>query len=278
MSEFDDHELDHPTAASPTQDDGTPSRWPRVLLAVVAALALIAAAYFFLVLRNGEEPAAPEPAPLASEAPPPPSPTPEEAPESDLDLPPLDESDTLVRTLAGQLSEHPQLARWLGVESLVRRFTAAVDNIAEGTNPSSHLGFLRPQEPFVVREKDGLPHIDPASYRRYDRLTEVFVSLDSEQTAELYRQFKPLVQKAYEDLGYPDRDFDRTLQRAIRQLRSVPVPEGDVALTPRVLTYAYSDPDLESLTPAQRSLLRTGPENARRIQAKLAELEAALEL
>jgi hypothetical protein len=250
-----------------------------VLLAVVAALALIAAAYFFLVLRNGDEPAElPEPPPLASEAPPPPPPPAAQTPDSDIDLPPLDDSDSLVRALAGQLSEHPQLARWLGVESLIRRFTAAVDNIAEGTNPSSHLGFLRPDEPFVVREKDGLPHIDPASYQRYDRLTEVFVSLDSQQAAKLYRQFKPLIQKAYEDLGYPERDFDRTLRRAIRQLRSAPVPEGDVALTPRVLTYAYSDPDLESLPPAQRSLLRTGPENARRIQAKLAELETALDL
>jgi hypothetical protein len=43
-----------------------------------------------------------------------------------------------------------------------------------------------------------------------------------------------------------------------------------------VLTYMYVDPRLEKLSPAQRLLLRMGPENERRIQSKLRDFALAL--
>jgi hypothetical protein len=38
----------------------------------------------------------------------------------------------------------------------------------------------------------------------------------------------------------------------------------------------FSDPKLEALSPAQKLLLRSGPANARRVQAQLAAIAAAL--
>ncbi len=46
----------------------------------------------------------------------------------------------------------------------------------------------------------------------------------------------------------------------------------------KVKTYRYVDPKLEALSPAQKQLLRMGPENAQKIQAKLRELAGVLGL
>ena len=44
------------------------------------------------------------------------------------------------------------------------------------------------------------------------------------------------------------------------------------------MTYAYSDPKLESLSPAQKQLLRMGPRNGQAIRGKLQEIAALLKL
>jgi hypothetical protein len=43
-----------------------------------------------------------------------------------------------------------------------------------------------------------------------------------------------------------------------------------------VLVYEFADADMEARTPAEKHVLRLGPTNARRVQAKLRELAAAL--
>jgi hypothetical protein len=42
--------------------------------------------------------------------------------------------------------------------------------------------------------------------------------------------------------------------------------------------YVYSDPQLESLSAAQKQLLRTGPRNVRLVQARLREIAQHLAL
>ncbi|MEM9293748.1 MAG: DUF3014 domain-containing protein [Acidobacteriota bacterium] len=194
------------------------------------------------------------------------------------ELPPLDESDELVREVAGRLSRHPSLARVLATDDLVRRTVVSVENIANGQSPRQHLEHLELQEPFRVTERDGLPTIDPNSYRRYDPVISAFVSVEAQDAARLYRALEPRFDEAYRDLGYPSGRFRSSLTRACRQLLATPVPPADPTLTPRVVTYAYADVDYENLSPAQRQLLRTGPENVRRVQQQLRELGEALEL
>ena len=43
------------------------------------------------------------------------------------------------------------------------------------------------------------------------------------------------------------------------------------------VTYKYTDPRLENLNEPQKQLLRTGPDNMRRIKAKLREIKVLLE-
>jgi len=188
----------------------------------------------------------------------------------------LDNSDDMVGELATELSSHPQLAAWLKNKDLIRNFTAVVDNIANGLSPRSHIEFLAPQRDFQVIKKKGSFYVNPDSYNRYNLVADVFASLDSEGCAKLYEQLKPLIREAYRDLGYPEQDFQQTLFKAIIELLKTPVIEGEILLEEEVITYKMADPKLEQLSPAQKHLIRMGPENVRKIQAKLREIALTL--
>jgi hypothetical protein len=189
----------------------------------------------------------------------------------------LDESDELVRELANRLSSHPKLALWLMSDELIRKFVAAVDNIANGQSPRSHIDFFQPEEDFSVLEENGEYFLDTGSYQRYDIVAEVFSSLDTQGCVQLYGQLTPVIREAYIDLGYPQGDFHNTLKRAIAELQKVPVVEEKIVLEKKVVTYKLANPRLEELSPAQKHLLRMGPDNMKKIQAKLQAMSQALD-
>lgn len=196
------------------------------------------------------------------------------------DLPALDASDELVRRLAESLSSRPRLAEWLATDDLIRRFVGAVVRVAAGRSPREPLEFLEPEGEFLVRGEPGdSAVIDPESHRRYDPLAATITALDTRGTAELYRRIRPLLREAYRDLGFREPSFDETLARAAAVLLAVPVPEAPIEVVPVGGTaWAYRNPELEALSPAQKALVRMGPENVERIQAKLRELARALDL
>jgi hypothetical protein len=245
------------------------------LLAAVGVLVLVV-----YLLRGGEEPAAPAPpaAPPVAAAP---APSTDEASEPrDPSLPALGQSDVRVRELVGPLSPESELQKWLAsTEDLVRRFTSAIGNIAEGESPRAALAFMAPQGAFQVVERDGRTVIAPESFARYDTVTRVLTSLDTQASARTYKTLKPLINEAYKEIRRPGQRFDQTLANAIQKLLDTPVPEGDLEVvdTPGVL-YTYAAPELEQLSAAQKHLLRMGPTNARALQTKLRELQGALAL
>ncbi len=224
------------------------------------------------------ESAAADPSELASVGPDEPSPTP--AASQGPSLPELDASDAFVRSAAKSLANHPELARWLLTDDLVRRFAAAVDNVAEGRSPRPHLRFLAPAGPFLVlgdEEGNDPVLLDAGSYRRYDALASVVESLDAKDCARLFASLTPLLQRAYIELGYPDASFEARLKEAAFVLLSTPVVSGRPRLLPQVKRFEYEDPSLEDLSDAQKHLLRMGPRNVDRIQRKLREVLAAID-
>ena len=188
----------------------------------------------------------------------------------------LDKSDELMRELTKGLSSNPTFASWLMTKDLIRKFVAAVDNIAQGMSPKSQVDFFSPKGRFMVIKRRGKFYLDPASYARYDPAVEVFLSLDSKACVQLYRRLESPVQQAYRDLGYPEQDFDETLTLAIIELLKVPVVQGEIPLEERVISYGISDQELESLSNAQKHLLRMGPENVQKVQTKLREIGSEL--
>ena len=196
--------------------------------------------------------------------------------EEPIDLPELNASDELVRRSVAGLSSRPEWAAWLVNDDMVRRFVVAVVAVADGRSPEAQLRSLVPKQPFTVREEGERTVVDPESYRRYDVATATFTSLDTGGVARLYRQMHPLIEEAYRELGLPDRSFDETLAAAFDNLLTAGVPDTPLDVEPSEGVYVYSAPGIESLSPAEKQLLRMGPENARRFQAKLRELRAAL--
>lgn len=201
-------------------------------------------------------------------------------------LPPLDQSDALVRDLVRALSSHPRVAAWLTTSGLIRNFTVAVENIANGRTPAVHLRVLRPQGPFSVVEQSGATMIDTRSYNRYNDLAAAVDSIDPDGAAALYSTLKPRIEDAYRELGYDTSSagtpqgrslgFDRALEIAIIRLLEAPAPEGDLALVPRGALYQFNDARLERLTAAQKQLVRMGPRNVRTIQRTLRAIGLAL--
>lgn len=193
-------------------------------------------------------------------------------------LPALDDSDPLVRRLAEEISSRPAVAAWFVPDDLIRRFVVAVTNVANGGTPREQLDFIEVEADFQVRDDGGRTFIDPASYRRYDGVTAAFVSLDPAGSATLYRRLRPLFDEASGELGLGTEGFDPVLARAVRNLLAVRLPSPPVEVEPDGAMYAYAAPALEARTPAEKHLMRMGPDNARRVQEKLRELADALRL
>ncbi len=214
-----------------------------------------------------EEPAAaePAPAPAAAEAPAPEAPAP----------PALSESDSLVRDIVGGLSQHAEWLAWLVPEELALNFVRAVGAVAYDEPPQSSLEPLRPEEGFSVVRRGQRFYPAETSYRRYDLAVEVFESIDVAGAAGVYERLEPLLDQAHDELGYPN-EFGDTLELAVTKLLATPIPDAPPELRLRVISFEYVDPGLEGLNPAQKLLLRLGPDNGERVRAKVRELYGAL--
>jgi hypothetical protein len=247
-----------------------------IAVTVIVLIAIAGGVYYFFIYEKPEVASPAQPVQVEK-----PAQAPVEEPAVEEKVPELlqaklDQSDGLIRQMAGNLLTHPEVASWLMSKDLIRKFVGAVDNIANGLSPRSQIDFFTLDENFEITEKSGLYYANPESYNRYNLVADVFSSLDSEGFVKLYEQSKPLIQEAYADLGYPEEDFDKTLTAAIVELLKVPVVEGEILLEAKVISYAMADPALEKLSEAQKHLIRMGPKNTRKIQAKLREIGLAL--
>jgi len=250
-----------------------------IVIAVLACVAIGLGVHFYI---QPSKEAIPVKMPIVKEAPPPP---PEKAVQeeekkiSPVVLPKLEESDDAVREKTRDLSSNQKFADWFRIKNIIRRIAAAVDSIAEGNSPRAPLNFLNPKKAFTVKKKGERLYVNPKSYTRYNLVADIFESLNAEGAVRVFKELKPLFQEAYRELGYPDRDFQDTLIRAIKELLRTPVVEGDILLEEKAISpsmISMADEKLEDLSDAQKHLIRMGPKNTAKIQGKLQEIARAL--
>jgi hypothetical protein len=269
-SDFELEKTDQPPA--PPRETRSAAPW--IVTAIVLVLAG-GAAWFFLDSRQAP-PADVAEAPAGTEVEVPPDAAQPLGPDVEpIELPPLDDTDVLVRSLVRALSTHPRVVGWLATDNLVRNFTVAVENIANGRVPAQPLRALRPSGRFEIIETETLLVVDPASFERYNSVADAVSSVDAAGAARLYASLKPRIDEAYAELG-SGQPFDPTLERAIVALLQVPAIEGDVHLVPQGGVFGFEDPAIEKLTPAQKQFARMGPRNVRAIQGKLRQIALAL--
>lgn len=249
----------------------------KAALGIVAGLIVVAVIVWFVFLSPGGEQEGPPLEPTVTPAPPPtPTPTLAERLSERLSGVTLATSDAVVAELVSELSTRPELARWLAHEDMVRRFTASVANAADGRSPAKQVGFLRPGEPFAVRQSGGATVIDEHSYRRYDAPVQVLTSIDPTAAVALYRELEPLMDESFREIAPPGASFQERLLEAIYRILDTMVPSGPIEVERKVVTYTYVDQRLEGLAPIQQLLIRTGPDNARKIQDWLRAFRAEL--
>jgi hypothetical protein len=114
------------------------------------------------------------------------------------------------------------------------------------------------------------------NYARYEPLIKVVQNTDAAQLAAMYKQYYPLFQQAYVDLGYPDGYFNDRLVEVIDHLLATPDLTGPVLLKRPSVNYEFADAELENRSAGQKTLIRMGSQNAAVVKAKLRELRKAV--
>ena len=269
MADLSDYEFQNSSGGSMTPEPRPIGLW--IAVAVLSVLA-IGLGWYFMQNRQAATDGAPAGGGATTAA----TDTPLGGDAMNIDLPPLDQTDTLVRTLAAGVSSHPLLASWLATDGVIRRFAVVVDNIAYGQPVRKQLTEVTPAGQFRVAGRGGPTRPDLRNYARYEPITAAMESIDPMRAAQMYTMLRPRLEEAYLELGR-GVSFDHALEQAVVALLEAPPIRGDEALVPaKTVGYAFSNPQLESLTPAQKHLLRMGPERAPRVQAKLRDIALAL--
>ena len=286
----------------------TPPPTPRFpwLIAVVAALA-VAGLVGWWYFQQTPAPTSLESVPtLAAEAPalvaeptaaaitePPAIENPIEPPEATAGseaepLPQLADADSFVNAQLNSLLGRKNVLSFLQADGFVRRVVATVDNLSRShaapmiwpINPT-------PQRFTTQRDGRGVDTIHPDNSQRYAPLVGLVESINTTQAAGLYRQLYPLFQQAYEELGFPGKYFNDRLVQVLDHLIETPIHaeplvvtlvdvKGEVPSLRPWVRYEFADPVLQSLSAGRKMLLRTGPDNQRRLQAKLKAIRQAV--
>jgi len=202
-------------------------------------------------------------------------------------LPPLAESDAAVESALQGLIGQQALVEFLNIGPHIRHLVATVDSLPRKKVAVRMWPVKRTPGQFIVAEPGAeATRIAELNSARYVRFVDLVTSVDTEQVVALYVYFYPLLQQAYEDLGYPGRHFNDRVVEVIDHLLAAPEPglvevvqpPQDPAIDvdrPWVM-YRFADPRLESLSAGQKILVRVGPENAARLKGKLTELRRKL--
>lgn len=250
-------------------DDRSIGAWLWILLALVV---LAVAGWWWWSNRTQPQPTDETPSAATRAA------TTEPRPAAAVELPELSASDDFVRQVVAEVAAHPALTRWLAHDRLVRRFVGAVEVVGEGSVPRDNLDFLSPESGFEARAVGtDRWRASTASHQRFEELLQVLQLIDPADAARIVGTITPLADEARRDLGYPEGGFRGALDRAVAHLVRVSPQLAPESLVREGEIYLYEDPNLEEgLSPAQKALLRLGPEQAAWVQAWLHRFHDAL--
>jgi hypothetical protein len=262
------------------------SNWVRAALLLILGIAVAGAVIWWFSIQ----PPASAPAPAVSVATPPQPPSSSAVATEPAIQHPLEEpagplAANQVEAALAELLGRKAVASFLQTSDFPRRVAATVDNLGRAHAPVA----LWPVNPtgsrFTVQELPDGPVIDADNAARYTPLVLLAESVDAARGSQLYLRMYPLLQRSYEELGYPKHYFNDRLVEVIDTLLATPEPEypvklrlvevkGPIASDRPWVRYEFADPALESLTAGQKILVRVGAVNARRLKAKLAQFRA----
>jgi len=251
---------------------------------IVVLAGLGFAAWQWLLPEGPPEVSKPPAAAPATLPPPPPEPAVANPLETPPDAPAAPTAADLENALTA-LAGAETVQSLFRLQDLPRRIVTTVDNLGRAQVSSSLWPVKPPAGEFTTDRSGDAEVIASANYARYATHVAALEAVDAAAAAQAYRRLYPLLQQSYEDLGYPGKYFNDRLVTVIDLLLATPEPPGPLRVRlpefgadmkperPWVL-YEYEDPALQQLSAGQRILLRMGPDNLRRVKAKLREIRA----
>jgi hypothetical protein len=190
----------------------------------------------------------------------------------------LNVSDEEVRKVLKQFFPDGSYDFLINQSDIIRKIVAVIGNIANKENPAKHLSFVKLPGQFLIKKIAEQTYINPQNFKRYDQWVRLFTSINSADIPKIYSSFHLLFEKAYQELGYPEQNFQSALARAIRVLLDTPEVPIDVELKEKVSSYAFIKEEYEALSFAEKIIIRMGPANADQIKSKLTEIALALKI
>lgn len=197
-------------------------------------------------------------------------------------LPLLDESDSWVQEKLPTLTWRKELLKLIVNDDMIRRFVVFTDNFAQGQLAYEHSPLVKPKNTFNANEVKATAESpsslqwDETSTRRFSLYVDLLRSIDTDTLIQWYTESKPLIDQAYDELGYPDANFTETLQDAIIRILDMEIPKVELELTRPSVMYKFADDELESLDDSDKLLLRLGRENLLVIKSILLEINEKL--
>lgn len=185
----------------------------------------------------------------------------------------LDHSDGQVRAAVADFAA--RFAQWLTPDEQVRKWVVLVDQMADGKLPEKNRPLAFPMAKFAVTKRDDKTLLDEANYARADVLVDVFTSIPIEPLVAYYHAWRPLLDKAYAEIGGRGT-FDKRLRAAIGNVEAVHSLTVQPELVQPVVYYKYSDETLEKSSDVEKLMWRLGPRNTQKLQDYLHKLEPAL--
>ena len=247
---------------------------------IVIAGAIAIGVYYRYYSPVPAPPPAPHPAAAPQQAAPAPAPAIQHpvpsAAEQQTPLPPLDQSDPVVRdSLIGLLGK-PAVAKFVVPHEIIRDFVVTVDNLPRRKVAAELRPLHSTPGDTAVDQQGASTMLSQQNFARYGALMNVIGSSDPKALAAVYFRLYPLFQQAYENLGYPGKYFNDRMVQAIDSLLATPDVPGPIELVRPKVFYQFADPKLEALPAGQKVLIRMGPQNASIIKAKLQQFRAAI--
>ena len=186
-------------------------------------------------------------------------------------LPDLEQSDpSIFKPLIQVLGE--QWKALLKPEALIHKIVVTVDNLPRKYLPAKVVPLKRVKGAFLTSGKGNALSTSVQNPQRYSSYVRLIQSVDTEKLVDLYRQFYPLFQRAYIEIGYPKGYFNDRLVEAIDDLLASPEPDEPIKLVQPKILFKYADPELEARSAGQKIMIRMGRDNAGQLRTKLREI------
>ena len=174
----------------------------------------------------------------------------------------LNDSDTQVRSVTEELS--PEATEWLKPDEQLRKWALLVAQAAEGNTLYTGRPCTFKLAEFALEERGERYFVSTQNFDRYGVIINVLANLPADKLVAYYRDWYPLLEEAFGELGLPG-SFDEQVDSMIERILAVEVLLPPIELKkPTSVTYKFLDPKLEAASQIDKWLCRMGPENTER--------------